>query len=323
MGDKVKDKDITIGELSEELALLNRRIVELEEREAGRKRMEGELLHRIEFEELIAGISTQFINIPLEDMDGAIDRALKAIREFAEVDVAYIAQLGESGTELVNISLWCAEGIDFTIDKKRPFPVQIEPWFIEKMSRLENVHISRMADLPPGASFSRGFMRRLGLRSCLIVPMACGGALLGLVGLDTVRAEGIWSDDDVRLIRAVGNVFASAMERKRIEGELTRLSNALRMSNDAIAITDCNGTITWASEAVVRTYGIADKNDLVGKTPLDFAPAEGDENIARMLREMTRNGRVQEWEYSGHIAGGGIKPIELSISPMKGSDGNH
>jgi PAS domain S-box-containing protein len=76
-----------------------------------RKRIEKALNDRVEFEKIVASISTSFINLALDEVDAGIEDALGSIGEFSGVDRSYLFRLFDDGTKTDNTHEWCAEGI--------------------------------------------------------------------------------------------------------------------------------------------------------------------------------------------------------------------
>jgi hypothetical protein len=65
---------------------------------------------RLLFENLVSGISTQFINLPRDRLDGAIDEALAQLAKPANVERAQIIMLAETPA-ISNEYGWCRDGI--------------------------------------------------------------------------------------------------------------------------------------------------------------------------------------------------------------------
>jgi len=194
-----------------------------------RKRAEEALRYRVEFEDLVTTLSTHFINLAPDKIDGGINRALQAIGEFAGVDRSYVFLLSDDRTQIDNSYEWCAKGIEPQIDNLQGLPVGAFPWWMEKLDRFEAIHIPRVADLPPEASVEKGPLQAQDIQSLVVVPMVYGGALVGYLGFDSVRAEKTWAEDAVALLGIVGEIFVNALERKGAE-------EALRKAHDELEI---------------------------------------------------------------------------------------
>lgn len=106
-----------IGLMAGFLGILLTRLVRLANRQLEheiqeRSQIETALRYRIEIENLVANLSTQFINLRTEDLDTAIDRALEAIGTFGGVDRSYVFMFEEDGETMNNTHECCRLGID-------------------------------------------------------------------------------------------------------------------------------------------------------------------------------------------------------------------
>lgn len=185
-----------------------------------RKQAEEQLRYRLEFEQLIAAISTHFINLDCDQIDQGIQIALQQIGEFEKVDRSYVFQFSEDGTQMSNTQEWCAEGISPQIEKLQALPSNSFPWFYQKLQQFEIIHIPRIDNLPPEAQTEKSILERQSIKSLICVPVMAQGKLFGFVGFDTVKTAKTWTENSRTLLKLVGEIFANALERKRTETEL-------------------------------------------------------------------------------------------------------
>jgi PAS domain S-box-containing protein len=109
-------------------------------------------------------------------------------------------------------------------------------------------------------------------------------------------------------------------ERKRMEEELRRLSDAVKMSNDSIVISNLEGRIIEVNEAALKMYGMENKADLVGKDALEMIAPEDRERVAdEVVKALEAGGRISA-EYHVIAKDGRKFLVEASISVM--TDGN-
>ncbi|MCX6030982.1 MAG: PAS domain-containing protein [Chloroflexi bacterium] len=185
-----------------------------------RKQADEALQRRLNFEQLITGISTDFINLAPDAIGAGIHRALQAIGEFAGVDRSYVFLFSEDGATLRDTHEWCADGIRPCASALKDVAVGALPWLMERLRRFEAVHVPRVASLPPEAAVEQRQFQTAGICSLVNVPMTYRGALVGFVGFDAVRAEMAWPEDDIALLRIVGEIFANALEHQRAQAAL-------------------------------------------------------------------------------------------------------
>lgn len=182
-----------------------------------RKKAEEALRHRMEFERLITAQSTAFINLPPEDIEKGITRALRNVGEFAGADRSYVALFDADPAKMSITHEWCAAGIEPQIANLQHVPIEPLEWCIRRLRRLEAVHIPRMSALPAEAAAVRELLEFQNIRSVVLVPMSYRGAFMGFIGFDAVRAQREWSEEDIALLKLVGEMIVNALVRKRTE----------------------------------------------------------------------------------------------------------
>jgi len=187
-------------------------------------------------------LSTRFIHLAPDEIDRGIEQALQEIAKFARVDRSYIFLFSAGGTRMGKTHEWCAEGIQSRIRELRGLRVDDFPWFAEKIRRGEILHVPLVSALPSEAAAEKSVWRTGGVRSLVNVPMEYGGSRIGFLGLDSVGEERTWPDEIVSLLRIAGEIFANALERKRMEEVIRRkthnLEKLLEVSREIIHPSD-------------------------------------------------------------------------------------
>jgi|GEM_PF-6690156 len=228
----------------------------------------AELQHRVRMEELIAAVSTNFINLAPDKIDTGITYTLKLIVEFVGVDRSYVfLYADEEKKTMSNTHEWCAEGIEPQIENRKGLPVDRFPWGIEKLKRLETIHVSRVADLPDDANAEKELQQSQSVQSFVVVPMIYSGVLIGFLGFDSIKAEKTWTEEDIALLKMVGEIFVNALEHKRAQEEIKhhvqRLTILHKIDQAIISSPDLNIILNVFLEQVTIQLGVDATNILI------------------------------------------------------------
>jgi len=68
-----------------------------------------------------------------------------------------------------------------------------------------------------------------GIQSLICVPMLLREELIGFAGFDSVRSEKAWDEDEIALLKVMGEIFANALDRKRAEEALLESETRYRL----------------------------------------------------------------------------------------------
>jgi len=190
-----------------------------------KKKTEDELRFRAALERILTSISTEFINIPSTEVDTGIDRALKRIGEFLDVDRSYVFRFRKQQTRMDNTHEWCPDGIRAHIDRRQDLKTEVLPRFIKKIKHKEVFKVSCVAALPPESAREVLFDPE-SVQARICVPMISAGETVAFLGFDSVHRQRIWSGDIVTLLKMVGIIFSLAMERKETEEKLKHMAHS-------------------------------------------------------------------------------------------------
>jgi PAS domain S-box-containing protein len=201
-----------------------------------RKRAQEALQYRLDFEDIITSMSTRFINMSPGDINNGINQALQEIGKFTGVDRGYIFQYKSNGRRMDNTHEWCREGVEPQIENLQNLSVD-DFYIVRDILRHSKVlHVPSIASLPIEATRDRKQLQSEGIKSLVAVPLLCGESLIGFLGLDSVREEKEWSDDTISLLTTVGEAFANALARKRMEDRLRERTRQLQVAHDQAVI---------------------------------------------------------------------------------------
>jgi PAS domain S-box-containing protein len=185
-----------------------------------RKQAEQALEERLKFETLLAELSARFVNLPVDQIDSAIEDAQRRICELLDIDRSTLWRVseGDLGTLLLT-NFHQPQGI--TTPPDRMNARDFFPWTVQKILGGETVAISKMADLPPEANRDRESFRTYSAKSGVYVPLSVGeGPVFGLLAFAVLSEERSWPETVVMGFKLIAQVFANALERKRMDDQL-------------------------------------------------------------------------------------------------------
>jgi PAS domain S-box-containing protein len=171
-----------------------------------------ELHLHLEFEQVIARLSKTFINLAVDCIDSEITNGLKAIAEVLDLDRAAIILTDPNEKNGTVSHWWVREGVP-------PPPAgnvdEHYPWLSSRIANREIVCVSAPEDLPEEAAAEREYIRSVGLKSWLAIPLQVGGEHLGRMSTSTFHRFQTWDSLLVSRFQQAGDVFAGALARKR------------------------------------------------------------------------------------------------------------
>jgi diguanylate cyclase (GGDEF)-like protein/PAS domain S-box-containing protein len=181
--------------------------------------MSNALAQSAKFEKLIMALSSQFINLDPAKIDESINNAIRVIGESIGVDRIFIFLMSK---EMVSkqVYAWNAKEASLPKGAVTEFKLSDYKEFSERLLNGEVVHYSSPDELPPEASHVGEVMEHRAVQSFVIVPMLTAGNVKGFLTFSTVRIKKMWAEEDLFVFKILGEMFASAIERKKNYGAL-------------------------------------------------------------------------------------------------------
>jgi PAS domain S-box-containing protein len=170
-------------------------------------------LFQKDLHESISQISKALILVTSDDLDRQIHSALAQIGSLMQIDRSYVFHLKQNMTVMDNTHEWCAPGVEPQIENLRDLPTEIFPWWMEKLTRFENISIPSVAELPPAAKAEQEILESQNIKSVAVVPLVISSELVGFIGFDAVTHGRTFPDETMDLLRLLGDSIVNAMER--------------------------------------------------------------------------------------------------------------
>jgi signal transduction histidine kinase/CheY-like chemotaxis protein len=196
---------------------------------------------RSDFEHLIAGISAQLIDTPLDRTGHGVRDGLEQLGRHTGVDRVYVILERADQAMEAESHRWSREGFEASGGWPDSALAIGSSWSPLGYERHGCIDVPSVQALPAGEE--KAGLAECGVRSWLCVPMWYAGDRVGLLGFDAVEAEKRWADDDIALLRTVGEIFASALGREQAERDKQTLESQLRHAQRMEALGTLAGGI--------------------------------------------------------------------------------
>ncbi|MHC5759310.1 PAS domain S-box protein [Nostoc sp.] len=194
-----------------------------------RKQAESALQRRTQAETLLSSISRQFID---QDLATAINFTLQAIAQFIDAEHSCIFECSQDKREFHLIHEWCGEDVAPLIEVAKGSPVEVFPYFYEPILRGRHRQISCVEDLLPHLP-ERKLFESMSFQSILAVPMLHTGKVVGFVGTAMIHSLKTWNQEDINLLKLVGEIIAIGRARHQAEEALRIAKEAAETANRA------------------------------------------------------------------------------------------
>jgi signal transduction histidine kinase len=251
---------------------------------------------RLEFETLIADTSAALLAAPPERLDQVVERGLERVREFFEADRCALLSVS-ADRQVVNVRLASyAAGL-------QPVPTEANlaeafPWTRQKLlDERVPIRVARIADLPPEADVERAMWIEMSIRSALTLPIETDGVVRHIILLNSVHREREWPEVLVTRLRVLGEILASALDRREA---LSRLQTSMARLD---AGGDLAGLAHYEADFVRKVMYLDDRlRDLCGIPPdaetglgplafwLDHIHPEDRQQVLNVRRRMQTGG---------------------------------
>ncbi|MBP1751585.1 MAG: transcriptional regulator, Fis family [Geobacteraceae bacterium] len=268
-----------------------------------------DLSNILDFDQLISDIMIQFVKIPVERIDSEIRVAIRSVAEFLCFDRGAVYQVSPGTAGMVCTHQWVPQG-GRPVSVSPVFPSA--PWVLDQILHGRDVILPSMEDLPLNTAADKKFFKTAGTQSHVSLAMEIDGKMLGAMTLECVHREKNWSDEVIRRLKLVADVFAGALERKRRRQEEIETSRFEALLTDLSArfVKLGPGEIDQEIERSLELVGKFFKGDRCG-----ILDVQSDRKICRLTHAWFADGveRVSKdinlathfpWSYKKHVENG-------------------
>jgi len=227
-----------------------------------KRQTEKSLAERLAFETLLSDLSGTFIDLPEEQVTSNIQTSLGRIAEFLKLDRITLFEASQEGAELTPTSSWGAEGSEPFLTDSKPVPW---PWWTSRGMSGEPATFSKSEVWPEETARVKRYLLESGIESIASVPLRVSGEIVGALSFVSTKRRVLWTEDLVRRLKVIAEIFSNALKRKRTmhallgsNSELKRSESVLRESEERLVMAIQAGRMyafEWdvATDVIVRS----------------------------------------------------------------------
>lgn len=219
-----------------------------------------QLYQNLEYENFIVDISTRFINLPITQINKAIQLVLETIGTQIGAECGHILIFNKENNHFPS------ELYEWTLDEKYSVKKKINAeliqsftWGSRKFRERANVIFSDFEDMPDSAVNEKAFCKNNQILSAICIPLKFANSLDGMISFETHTHFYVWDEQTTKILEIIANIITNAIDRRQKEKQLQlnqqfqyRLNQITKIS---IAKDNCNASMRALSRHLPTLIG--------------------------------------------------------------------
>ncbi|PKK88304.1 MAG: hypothetical protein CVV64_19330 [Candidatus Wallbacteria bacterium HGW-Wallbacteria-1] len=186
-----------------------------------RKRTQLELIKRMEFENIISGLSTNFVNLPLHELQEGIRHVLSSICEFLGADTGIVfIETGHETGKFEIVDEWNRPGKPQHPELWQQVCLTSQSWWLAQLRDRKFILVDDTAMVPDRAAPEKELFALGEIASVASIPLAMDRKLRSFLALAKKTTPVPWSSDTPKLLEIAGQLMVNILNRIKIEREL-------------------------------------------------------------------------------------------------------
>lgn len=185
------------------------------------KEAEQALMRHAEMQRMLINLSTKYIDLPLAEVEQAINDSLKKLGKFVQADRSYVFDFNLENGVCSNTYEWCARGIKPEIHNNQNLPLEIMPELVNAHLKGKPLTVDDVEQVEK--KIFKDLLESQGIRSLMTMPMIHGKECVGFVGFDWVNRNHKATEKEVILLELFSEMLVNIRIRTQNEGELHKL----------------------------------------------------------------------------------------------------
>jgi diguanylate cyclase (GGDEF)-like protein/PAS domain S-box-containing protein len=163
-----------------------------------------------DFNELIATITSRFVDVSPANLDAEIERSLQEIGETIGMDTNFVFKFDDQAQTLSMTHQWSRPGYPRTMPQAQNIPWVDLAWSLPILKRREVVRVPWVPDLPPEAAIDQANWQQHNITALLFIPLVQKSEVTGFLGFTAHQERLNLNEGIVRLLQVMGQTIANA-----------------------------------------------------------------------------------------------------------------
>ena len=185
------------------------------------KEAEQALTRYAEMQRILINLSTRYIDLPLAEVEQAINDSLSELGEFVGADRSYVFDFNLEKGICSNTYEWCADNIIPAIENNQNLPLEIMPELVNAHLKGKPLIIDDVKKLEK--EDFKELLQDQSIRSLITMPMIHDKECVGFVGFDWVAQQHEATEKEVILLELFSEMLVNIRIRSHNERELHKL----------------------------------------------------------------------------------------------------
>ncbi len=231
---------------------------------------EATIRKQVEFQKILTSISTNYINLPLDNMEPSITQSIQEICVFLGIDRGYLIRYEIRNSLASSTYEWCSKDISSQHVGLQQISLDSMGDIFSQHSKGEKIQIN---DIDTLVDISNPYLRQLhedGVKITLTIPLMEDNKIIGFVGFDSVGKNREYNESELSLLNVFSQLLVNIWVRKRqnilLEYQELKYRNVITNMKLGFVELDLNMKIKHANDMFLAMLGYS-LDEIVG-TPI-------------------------------------------------------
>jgi len=278
-----------------------------------------------ETQNLLLSVAQQFINVTTAEIDNTINSTLKYISEFLNIDRCYIYLFNKKSDSILLSYQYNKADISEKINRHEQVDGEDFAWLINNLKKQQPVTINDINKIPGSANTFKLICNAEKCKSILLSSLIIKNSMTGFIGIDSVKRQRSWNNDEIYLLNYIGDIISSTLNRRKSvefgKEKEQQLRTLFERSEEVVFISSPQGKFVEINPAGVKLFGYANAKEIMQidiKKDLYVTPEDFDNYLA----ELNKNKILKDYEQRLKQKNGKEKTVLITAFQINDDSGN-